>query len=161
MDFLELSQKIRHLDVQKAFNQAMLVEKFQQWIIATIQKRLYDKGWDSDGKKLRTDNANETNFYSDFTLNIKDRKGQKKSNVTLNDTGDFYNSFKINVQNTFFKVEADFFKEQNHIFDNFTEMYNNEFDFEDAITNLSESELHTFLHDIIYNDFMQNLKNQL
>ena len=155
--FAEISKEILLLNPYKAFEQAMLLDEFQTWIVKKIQTRLYDKGWDGDGKKLRTDRAEGTNFYSDFTLKIK--KG-KTSNVTLTDTGKFYESFKVDVSKTFFKVEADFFKDNSHIADNFTDMYNSEFDFEDAITKLTDAELTEFLHEIIYDKFIENFKKQ-
>ena len=39
-----------------------------------------------------SNNSDITPPYADFTIKIKKRKGQKHSNVTLKDTGEFYKS---------------------------------------------------------------------
>ena len=50
-------------------------------------EQLYEEGIDSKGKDL--------GLYSDFTIEIKMLKNDRFDHVTLKDTGDFYNSFKV------------------------------------------------------------------
>ena len=57
------------------------------YYITEIQ--LFEKGVDGLGKKLKQ--------YTPFTISEKKKKGQKFSNTTLKDTGQFYNSFRVDV----------------------------------------------------------------
>lgn len=45
--------------------------------------------------------------YTPFTVRIKKRKGQPSNRVTLKDTGDFYESFKIQYDKKQFFIYAD------------------------------------------------------
>ena len=49
--------------------------------------QLFKEGVDGLGDKLEQ--------YTPFTISEKKKKGQKFSNTTLKDTGQFYNSFKV------------------------------------------------------------------
>ena len=49
------------------------------------EKQLFDLGIDGKGQSLGD--------YAGFTIDLKSKKNQKTSNVTLKDTGDFYKSF--------------------------------------------------------------------
>ena len=158
--FLEISEKFKKIDYQKSFFDAMDLQKFKEYLIKTIQDRLFKTGIAGDGIKLRTDNAKNLDFYSEFTKNIKSRKNQKTSNVTLKDSSEFYNSFKVDAETEFYNITADFYKEDNHIFDNFTEIYRNEFDFENAILKLTEKEQQQFMFEVIFETFINNLKKQ-
>jgi hypothetical protein len=51
--------------------------------------QLFEKGVDGLGKKLKQ--------YTPFTISEKKKKGQKFSNTTLKDTGQFYSSFRVDV----------------------------------------------------------------
>jgi hypothetical protein len=111
--------------------------------IKTIQDRLYKKGIDAEGNVLKTDKAT-FDFYSPSTIGIKKAKNQRTKNVTLNDSGDFYKSFDSFLTKKGFYLKADFQKD-NHIFDNFTSMYNSPLDFENAILNLTEQEKQDYI----------------
>jgi hypothetical protein len=51
------------------------------------QDQLYNKGIDSNNITIGE--------YSNFTKDIKQRNGQRFDHITLNDTGAFYDSFKV------------------------------------------------------------------
>lgn len=61
--------------------------------------QLYDKGLRADGSKVKP-------AYTSFTKKIKKEKGQVYDRVTLKDTGDFYNSFKLNLTSFDFEIGA-------------------------------------------------------
>ena len=52
------------------------------------EEQLFKKGERSDGLKLKPS-------YADSTKRYKRRKGQRISNVTLKDSGDFYKSIRV------------------------------------------------------------------
>lgn len=141
--------------------QIIFTEDFiKNWIIETIQDRLYNTGVDSFGKKLQTDLGklfSTGSGYSTFTEYLKKEKGQRIANVTLNDTGDFYNSFEIEVKKTFFDIKAEFQKSNGNIFENFSQNYSNLSNFEEAILNLTDSEMETFLNELFQPRLVSNL----
>ena len=151
-----LSRKIQNLvQISSEIFENQIVQKRY---IELIQTRLYDKGVDSDNKELQTDTSkiragNRSNYYSDTTVFIKGQKGQKASNVTLKDTGSFYNSMYIDIQKQFYEVKANF----KDIFDNFELSYSGSKDFEDAILNLTEQEFDYF----ISSTFLLILQNKI
>ena len=51
--------------------------------------QLFEKGEDGQGLTLGD--------YTPFTIELKKSKGQKTSNITLKDTGDFYKSYKLGI----------------------------------------------------------------
>jgi hypothetical protein len=63
------------------------------------QDQLFEKGEDGLGQKLI-----EKNGYARLTISIKKLKGQPTDRVTLKDTGDFYESIRINVYDDRFEV---------------------------------------------------------
>lgn len=142
----------------------ILAEQFvKDWIIQTIQKRLFQTGKDNKGNELNTDTAlwQKTDFYSNNTKAIKKSKGQKISNVTLFDTGDFYDSFQIAEKKTFIELKANFNKPDGNIFENFTKSYSNFTDFETAILSLSDEEMDLFITEIFLPRLVSNLQYQM
>ena len=73
--------------------------------------QLFDKGIDSLNKTLGK--------YSNVTIGIKKSKGQKTSNITLKDTGDFYKTFRVDVTKTEIKIFANPLKDQDNLFDKY------------------------------------------
>jgi hypothetical protein len=73
--------------------------------------QLYDKGIDSLSKSLGK--------YSGFTVEKKKEKGQKYTNITLKDTGDFYKSFKVTVTKKEINISANPLKDDSNLFDDF------------------------------------------
>lgn len=65
---------------------------FTDYIIElNTQSQLFDKGIDSTGRSLEDVGGG----YSPYTIEIKKSKGQPTDRVTLKDTGDFYQSFRV------------------------------------------------------------------
>ncbi len=75
-------------------------ERLKNYIIELNQEQLYDRGVDSEGKDLGRPG------YSDYTIEIKKKKGQRYDHVTLKDTGRFYKSFRIRVNKDGFTIDA-------------------------------------------------------
>jgi hypothetical protein len=99
----------------------MEIPDVQKELIEYNQSQLQD-GIDSQGKRIRTISASEQGngqVYSLFTIAEKAKKGQDFSNVTLYDTGEFYNSMKIENTGNETKFLADFDKPDGNIYDNF------------------------------------------
>lgn len=132
----------------------------KEWVGKTITKRLYDFGTDAYGDDLVTDRAAQGFVYSVFTIMQKADKGQKTDNVTLNDTGTFYNSFEIDINENLILIKADFIKSEGHIGENFLYSYDSLQSFEQAIAALSETEFETLLQ-IVTPYIIKNVRNEL
>jgi len=86
-------------------------------------KQLYEKGIDSTGESLKDIGGNwqTESGYSPFTLDIKEAKGQRTANITLNDTGEFYRSFEITIGDDAFYLDANPIKDDTNLFDEWGE----------------------------------------
>ena len=71
------------------------------------QEQLYDKGIGSDGVSLESIGGE----YSFVTKDIKSSSGQRYDHVTLNDTGDFYKSWRVSIMGEVIFIEADIIKD--------------------------------------------------
>lgn len=106
---IDLANRAKALSV----NDLMLVlskdSSFTDYIIElNTQKQLFEKGIDSTGRSLDDIGGG----YSPYTIELKTAKGQPTDHVTLKDTGDFYNSFRIYLDsNSDFKITADTIKD--------------------------------------------------
>lgn len=159
--FDTIAKELLQLDPMQAFYKASSNEQVKQWILETIKKRLYGVGMDGNSKELSTDLSKKGNgYYSKFTIAEKKKKNQKISNVTLKDTGSFYNSFRMQIKPQFFEILANFDKQGNHIGENFTQMYSKEADFEEAITKLNNVEMQELLFVEIYDLFLNEFRKQ-
>jgi len=74
-------------------------------IAMNTKDQLYGSGEDATGKEL-------VPSYAQSTKLIKRKKGQKTSNVTLKDSGDFYNSVNIQTSTTqaIFSTNVEYYK---------------------------------------------------
>lgn len=75
--------------------------------------QLEDRGIRADGRTLKEvgGNAFTASGYSPKTIEIKKEKGQSTENITLKDTGDFYKSFKLQLDDGKFLITANTLKE--------------------------------------------------
>lgn len=121
---------------------------FANFIIETITDRLYVSGKDSDGKQLITDRAYGAFDYSEYTVKEKRKKGQKTENVTLRDTGRFYDSYKVQIHDFIFEISASFKTDSGLISDNFMSSYTQK-EFENAVTGLTEIEIQEIIQQFI------------
>jgi len=91
---------------------SILIERpeFQDLIIElNTEKQLFDKGIDAEGQSL--------GIYQPFTIAIKREKGQPVNRVTLKDTGDFYKTWDVRVENGDIIIEADGDKDDKNLMD--------------------------------------------
>lgn len=144
---MKVFSKIDFSQINEALGIA--VDAAPELIPSLITGRLYNEGTDYKGKELRTDTAKQQNnpYYSRFTLGLKQRKGQRTTNVTLNDTGEFYNSFFSKANAKELIIKADF----RDIYNNFEKSYQSENSFEKAILNISNDDRKIFIKEILPN----------
>lgn len=68
-----------------------IVEKNEGKILFIVKNRLYNTGTDGSGKSI-------TPSYTNYTIEKKSEKGQRRSFVTLRDTGLFYKGFFLELK---------------------------------------------------------------
>ncbi len=107
-----LLDNIIALNENQIINEILSNKEFQQFIIdLNTEGQLFEKGIDSLGASLGD--------YTDFTKAVKRIKGQRLDHITLEDTGDFYKSFAIKVQNGGFLITADGQKEDTNLLEEY------------------------------------------
>lgn len=77
--------------------------------------QLFRKGINSDGVSLA--DVRPKGGYTSYTIQLKRQKLQRTDHVTLRDSGEFYDSFRINASNDFFEIDADPNKDTTNLFD--------------------------------------------
>lgn len=83
-------------------------KSFTDYIIyLNTQKQLFEKGVNSEGVNLESIGG----IYSFETVKIKNEKGQPTDRVTLKDTGDFYESFRVFFNASGLVISADTLKD--------------------------------------------------
>jgi hypothetical protein len=151
--FEKIANNLENNPIESILKKIFSEDFIKDWIIETIQTRLFEEGEDGTGKVLRTNASfrknNKSKFYSDFTISLKKIGGDKTSNVTLKDTGEFYRSFEITAKNTLVEIKADFEKDDGNIFKNFTKQYSSKQGFEDSILEMNEQEWSLFIDNIL------------
>jgi len=121
--FSNILRQFQGFSIENAIDTA--VDRNGEYIVKLIQTQL-QKGEDGTGKKLRTYKALNRNVYANYTIALKQAKGQDFNNVTLFDSGEFYKSMALNQQtngtlikeNGEYTLIADFEKEDGNIADN-------------------------------------------
>lgn len=91
--FAQLSDNIKQIDLNKFwidFIDTDLV--YDKNILDSQMDRLRKKGVDIFGEQIRTYAARTPNVYADYTIAVKESKGQRTDIVTLTDSGDFLNN---------------------------------------------------------------------
>jgi hypothetical protein len=108
--------KFKQLDADKLAYQLTRTGNFQDLVIElNTEDQLYDKGQNSKGESLSDIGGD----YSPVTIEISKRKGRPKksaSSINLNDTGDFYNSFRVTPFVGGFDINADPIKDDTNLF---------------------------------------------
>lgn len=90
------------LDADRMFN-AILTDKGLQDFILDMNKEQLFAGEDSLGVSLESIGGG----YSAFTIEVKQKKGQPTDRVTLKDTGEYYDSYTLDLGNGFFTINSD------------------------------------------------------
>jgi hypothetical protein len=100
-----LALRVKNLSVNDLVDELGEYPEFIDLIIELNTKnQLYDKGVDAIGDSIGS--------YSAKTKAIKDASGQISDHVTLNDTGKFYESFKVYINSQKdFVISADTIKD--------------------------------------------------
>lgn len=99
-----LANRIKAITVLEVLKVLSENKQFTDLIIElNTRKQLYEKGIDSLGDNIGS--------YSAKTKQIKSEKGQITDHVTLFDTGEFYESFKVFFSNGNFVISADTIKD--------------------------------------------------
>lgn len=107
-----LAKRIKAITVLEVLKHLSENKEFTDLIIElNTRKQLFEKGVDSTGRNLEDIGG----FYSFETVEIKREKGQPTDRVTLNDTGDFYNSFRVFFNNSGFVITADTIKDTDNL----------------------------------------------
>lgn len=82
---------------------------FRKLIIdLNTQEQLFEHGIDSQGRSLGD--------YSAYTKSLKQQKGQRTDHITLKDTGEFYNSFRILFTGNALQIVANPIKDDTNLF---------------------------------------------
>ena len=110
--------RVINLDINATISNILKDEEFQRFIIDLNTKgQLLEEGINSLGASLGDYAA--TTIEGTANFEGKKDKGQRFDHITLMDTGEFYKSFAIKVQNGGFLIVADPNKEDSNLFDDF------------------------------------------
>ncbi len=105
-----LANRIKAITVLEVLKHLSENKQFTDLIIElNTRKQLFDKGIDSTGRQLSDVGGN----YSPYTLQLHPEKIEDK--ITLFDTGDFYESFRIFYSNGDFIISADTIKDTSNL----------------------------------------------
>ena len=107
----DILNKAINLDEVKAWYFAIDIDLQNNIIKLNTIDQLFNEGIDSLGDSLGE--------YSPFTVELKQAKGQPTDRITLKDTGDFYKTFKVEVKDDSFLINANPIKEDTNLFDDF------------------------------------------
>lgn len=108
---------IKSLDVGTVFKEVI---EFNEDFIIDLNKgdQLYNDGLDAEGNELkRLGNPFTNSGYAPITVKIKKAKGQKTANITLEDSGKFYRSFRLKVTKGSFTIIANTKKDETDLID--------------------------------------------
>jgi hypothetical protein len=110
--------RVINLDVDVIISNILRDAEFQRFIIdLNTEEQLFDQGIDSLGASLGDYAA--TTIEGTANFEGKKDKGQRFDHITLKDTGDFYKSFAIKVQNGGFLIVADGRKEDTNLLEEY------------------------------------------
>lgn len=121
-DLKELYDRLKKLDIDDIFLKLWKDKKVQRYIIKLNTEgertsQLYMLGEDSEGRSLGN--------YSPVTVEYKlspDNLGDSKvSHITLKDTGEFYESFRVRPMKKGFKITANPNKDDTNLFQEYGE----------------------------------------
>jgi hypothetical protein len=105
-DIQRLEDKVKWVqdNIHKVLND-VLESLVKEILDMNTQGQLYDVGITTKGVSLESIHA-----YRPLTIQIKTEKGQKVSNITLKDTGEFYSDFGVQFFEDGFRIVSDNWK---------------------------------------------------
>lgn len=107
-----LITKIRAFDINLIYVNVFSLQVVQDFVIdLNTQKQLFDENVGSENVLLP--------MYSPVTMSLKPEGYPDR--FTLNDTGDFYDSFKLEIGRNYFLIIADGDKEDENILDKYSD----------------------------------------
>jgi hypothetical protein len=121
-----LNQK-KKVNQEVAWFQIVDSKDVKRFIIdLNTNSQLFDQGINSEGVPLKAISGSDStpSGYKPLTIQIKSRnsgKGGKTSNITLYDTGDYYESHKVTVDSKGFIITANPQKTDSNLFDRWGE----------------------------------------
>lgn len=92
-------ESLGEIDLEDIFEVVMSNPGMQQQIIDYNQYQLEEQGLDAE--------AVPTGEYAPRTVQMKIQKGQRYDHITLKDTGDFFDSMKLKIQDKAARIQAD------------------------------------------------------
>ena len=110
-DIGETIRKFNSLNFKKIIISILNTSEIKDFIVKMEQERIINLCEDSTGASLGE--------YAPFTVVIKQEKGQRFDHITLNDTGEFYESFTFHATGTELIFDANPVKDNDNLFDNF------------------------------------------
>jgi hypothetical protein len=115
-----LARNVKKLNEDKAFQKVIRTPAIQvEAIRLNRDEQLFQKGVDNQGNKMRSDYARFGNFYSNYTIAIKNEKNQPTDRVTLRDTGAMYKTFKTKIVGDDLMLDVNSIKEGQDLIDSF------------------------------------------
>lgn len=117
-----IARNVKKLNKEKAFQKVIRNKTIQvEAIRLNRDEQLFQKGVDNQGNKMRSDYARSGNFYSNYTIAIKNEKNQPTDRVTLRDTGAMYKTFKTKIVGDDLMLDVNSIKEGKDLVDSFGE----------------------------------------
>ena len=133
--------------------------RVQEEVIRLNQEQL-QAGVDSNNEVIITKTAEyerKGKVYAMQTIQIKKEKGQPTDVVTLKDTGDFYNSFRVKITKLGYEITADFKAKtiKDSILENFDSYYR------DTILGLDNESLAELVYETILPRLTKMIREKL
>jgi hypothetical protein len=131
---------------------------------------IQDTGIDMKGNRLRTDLSGNKKFggrKNHYAKNTERRKEKLSGipaiieHVTLTNEGDFWKSQKFTTFATGFKIDANFKKDGKDISENFSKMYPEDKDFQNAILGINDLIQNDIIIPFLKVDGLKNIKTIL
>lgn len=149
MESFEDLIKLFDIDIEALMDEVVKESRVQESMIDLNQEQLQD-GIDALGQTIVTIGGSP---YRPMTVIIKRAKGQPTNKVTLYDTGEFYDTFKVRFVHGGYEITADFAKGNDSILDNFSSQYD--------FLGLTDETLAEFVYEIFLPRFTKLLLSKL
>ena len=166
---------LKKFEMNIVLDEVFADDRVQIFIFEAIKDRITTRGLTASLKKLITNIAlkNDRKFfdrrykslqyYAPLTIRIKKKMSGLSSvteHVTLFNSGDFYDSFKISTTKNTIKISAEMEKSDGNIHDNFSHSFT-EKEFIKEILSLSEAEKKYLLTNIVQPYAVQIIRKSL
>lgn len=163
---------LKKFEIGIVLDEIFLDMRVQQFIFEAIKMRITEEGVTATFKKLITNSrlrimkkreTKKKEYYAPATIRIKKKKSglsSKTENVTLYDSGEFYESFRILTTKKTIRIIADMEKPEGDMYDNFSISFTKK-DFIKEILSLSYDEKAFLLQQIVRPYAIQLIRKSL